>query len=203
MPGLFTDREKILEALLFASPESIPLEKLAECLTIDIPLARGLLERMAQSYKQENAGIQLQEVDGRYRLCTNPKYYPVVRELLQRKTRAAISQATLETLSIIAFKQPITKGAIEEIRGINSDNSVNRLVEYGLVEEKGRLENAPRKPILFGTSEEFLLYYGITSVEEFMSKIEPAQLTDSEMPMEQLTLDFNPDQPETEGEPVQ
>ena len=190
MPGLISPQEKTLEAMLFASPDAVPLEKLAETLNIDIPMARGLLERMGQTYRQDNAGIQLQELDGSYRLCTNPAYYPAVRALLQRKARAMLSQATLETLSIIAFKQPITKGGVEEIRGINSDNSVNKLVECGLVEEKGRLENAPRKPLLFGTSEEFLLFYDIKNVEDFLAKIEPAQLDEGDGHFQQLTLDM-------------
>ena len=162
-----TDRENILEAMLFASGESIPLERLAEALGADIPLTRSLLSNMAEAYKKNNSGIQLREVDDSYLLCTNPAYYPAVQRLLKLKPRRALSQALLETLAIIAFKQPVTKAAIESIRGVNSDHGVNRLVEYGLVIEKGRLD-APGRPILFGTSEEFLLFYGLKNINELL-----------------------------------
>jgi len=172
MPGLITEREKALEAMLFASPESVPLDRLAEALNCDIPLVRNLLSRMMETYKKEESGIQLHEVDGAYRLCTNPVYYPAVQKLLQKKQRNVFSQAALETLSIIAFKQPVTRGVIESIRGVNSDHSVNRLIEYGLVTEVGRLD-APGRPLLFGTSEDFLLFYGLNSIEQLLSACPP------------------------------
>lgn len=173
MPGFATEREKMLEALLFASGESVPVAKLAEVLECDIPLARNLLNKMADTYQSQNAGIQLREVDDCYRLCTNPTYYPAIQRLLKIKPKRALTQSVLETLAIITFKQPVTKAIIENIRGVNSDHGVNKLVEYGLVEEKGRLD-APGRPILFGTSEEFLLFYGLRSIDELISThVEP------------------------------
>ncbi|MCL2223362.1 MAG: SMC-Scp complex subunit ScpB [Defluviitaleaceae bacterium] len=167
MPALTTEREKMLEAMLFASGESVPVSKLAEALGCDIPLVRNLLAKMADTYSAQKSGIQLREVDDCFRLCTNPEYFDVIKKLLNIKPRRALTQTLLETLAIIAFKQPVTKAVIENIRGVNSDHGVNRLVEYGLVEEKGRLD-APGRPILFGTSEEFLLFYGLRNVEEFL-----------------------------------
>ena len=162
-----TELEKTLEAMLFASPESVPLEKLAEALDCEIPIVRNLLARMEETYAQNNSGIQLREVDGAYRLCTNPVYYPAVQRLLQKKPRNTLSQSMLETLAVIAFKQPVTRGAIEGIRGVNSDYAVNKLLEHGLVMELGRLD-APGRPLLFGTSEEFLLFYGLRSIDELL-----------------------------------
>jgi len=162
-----SEREKTIEAMLFASPESVTLERLADVLDCDIPLTRNLLTRMAETYTKNGAGIQLREVDGAYRLCTNPVYYPAVQRLLQKKPRNVLSQAMLETLSVIAFKQPVTRGAIEGIRGVNSDYAVNKLLEQGLIMEAGRLD-APGRPLLFGTSEEFLLFYGLRSVDELI-----------------------------------
>jgi len=167
MPGLTTEREKMLEAMLFASGESVPVTRLAEALGCDIPLTRNLLSKMADTYAQEGAGIQLREVDDSFCLCTNPVFYPTIQRLLKMKTRRALSQTVLETLAIIAFKQPVTKAVIENIRGVNCDHGVNKLLEYGLIAEKGRLD-APGRPILFGTSEEFLLFYGLRSVEELL-----------------------------------
>ena len=163
-----TDREKILEAMLFASTESIPLTSLAEALGCDIPLTRNLLSRMAETYATNQSGIQLQEVDESYRLCTNPIYYSAIERLLKLKPRRALTQALLETLAIVAYKQPVTKAVIEDIRGVNADHAVYKLMEYGLVTEKGRLD-APGRPILFGTSDEFLLHYGLKNVEELLS----------------------------------
>jgi len=174
MPSGLNEKENMLEAMLFASPESVPLERLAEALETDIPLTRNLLEHMAEIYRKNASGVQLQEVDGAYRLCTNPLYYPAVQRLLQKKPRAAFSQSILETLAIIVFKQPITRGAIEGIRGINSDYAVNKLVEYGLVTEVGRLD-APGRPLLFGTSEEFLIFYGLKNLDEILANSEPLE----------------------------
>ena len=168
MPTHSTDKEKMLEAMLFASPESVPLVSLAEALGCDIPLTRNLLTRMAEAYAQDQSGIQLQEIDESYRLCTNPIYYQAIERLLKLKPRRALSQTLLETLAIVAYKQPVTKAVIEDIRGVNADHAVNKLMEYGLITEKGRLD-APGRPILFGTSDEFLLYYGLKNVEELLA----------------------------------
>lgn len=167
MPGLTSEREKMLEAMLFASGESVPVAKLAEALGCDIPLTRNLLARMSETYANDGAGIQLREVDDAYRLCTNPAFYPSIQRLLKTKPRRPLSQTLLETLAIIAFKQPVTKSIIENIRGVNSDHAVNKLLEYGLIAEAGRLD-APGRPILFETSEEFLLFYGLKSVDELV-----------------------------------
>ena len=163
-----TDREKMLEAMLFASPESVPLASLAEAIGCDIPMTRNLLVRMQEAYKANESGIQLQETNEAYRLCTNPIYYQAIERLLKLKPRRALSQTLLETLAIVAYKQPVTKTVIEDIRGVNADHAVNKLMEYGLITEKGRLD-APGRPILFGTSDEFLLYYGLRNVEELLS----------------------------------
>jgi len=164
----FTEKEKTLEAMLFASPESIPLAQLAEALGTDIPITRNLLSHMAETYIQNQSGIQLQETDDCYRLCTNPIYYQAIERLLKLKPRRALTQTLLETLAIIAYKQPVTKAIIEDIRGVNADHAVNKLMEVGLITEKGRLD-APGRPILFGTSDEFLLYYGLKNVEELLA----------------------------------
>ena len=176
-----TNQEKMLEAMLFASPDSVPLANLAEALGCDIPLTRNLLTRMSETYAKNQSGIQLQAIDDSYRLCTNPIYYQSIERLLKLKPRRALTQSLLETLAIIAYKQPVTKAIIEDIRGVNADHAVNKLMEYGLITEKGRLD-APGRPILFGTSDEFLLYYGLRTVEELLAA------NSGEHQMVQLTL---------------
>ena len=184
MPDHSTEKEKMLEAMLFASPESVPLASLAEALGCDIPLTRNLLSRMAETYTRNQSGIQLQEIEESYRLCTNPIYYSAIERLLKLNPRRSLSQTLLETLAIIVYKQPVTKAVIEDIRGVNADHAVYKLMEYGLVTEKGRLD-APGRPILFGTSDEFLLYYGLKNTEELLST------NTSEDNMIQLSLQDN------------
>jgi len=188
-----SDKEHALEAMLFASPESVPLAQLAEALGADITVTRGLLARMAESYAGSKSGIQLQEIDDTYRLCTNPIYYQAIERLLKLKPRRALTQTLLETLAIIAYKQPVTKAVIEDIRGVNADHAVNKLMEYGLITEKGRLE-APGRPILFGTSDEFLLHYGLRNIDELLATNtnEMIQLTLQEEEAVESTIDIYP-----------
>ena len=167
MPSLQLEQEKILEAVLFAAGDAVPTAFLAEAIGCDIPAVRGLLSHMGERYSNEEAGIQLMEIEDTFQLCTNPKYHDYAKRLLPESPRRTLTQPLLETLSIIAYKQPVTRGVIEEIRGVNADHAVNKLMEYGLVEEQGRLD-APGKPILFGTSEDFLRYFGLRTVEEFL-----------------------------------
>jgi segregation and condensation protein B len=161
-------QEKILEALLFAVGESVPIARLAEAIGCDIPLTRNLLIRMGEAYERNASGILLMETEDSYQLCTNPEYYDYVQRLVQLPMRKPLTQTVLETLSIIAYKQPVTKAVIEEIRGVNVDYAVNKLLAYGLVIEKGRLD-APGKPILLATSDEFLRFYGLKSVKELFN----------------------------------
>ena len=165
MPKL--EREKILEAILFAAGDAVPVARLAEALGNDIPATRNLLLHMAEQYEAQESGIQIVEIGDTFSLCTNPKYYEYAKRLLPETPKRTLTQPLLETLSIIVYKQPVTKAVIEEIRGVSADHTVNKLVEYGLVVEQGRLD-APGKPILFGTSEEFLRHFGLRDIEEFL-----------------------------------
>lgn len=161
------EQEKILEAILFAAGDSVPVASLASALACDVPLVRNWLQRMKEGYEAEEAGIQLLEVDDSYQLCTNPKYYEYASQLSPEPARRTLTQTQLETLSIIAYKQPVTKPVIESIRGVNADHAVNKLMEYGLVAERGRLDG-PGKPILFGTTAGFLRHFGLKTVDEFL-----------------------------------
>lgn len=160
------EQEKILEALLFAAGDAVHIRRLSDALECDVPAVRGLLARMAERYANEEAGIQLLEIGDAFQLCSNPKYHNYAKKLLPEQPIKKLSQTLLETLAIIAYKQPVTKPVIEEIRGVNADHAVNKLMEYGLVVEKGRLNDAPGKPLLFTTSEEFLRYFGLRTVED-------------------------------------
>ena len=118
-----------------------------------------------KEYENEDRGIRLIELDDKYQLCTKNEYYEILATIVNMPKKAVLTDVLLETLSIIAYKQPVTKSEIEKIRGVSCGHSVNKLVEYNLVTELGRLD-APGRPMLFGTTEEFLRSFGVKSIDE-------------------------------------
>ncbi|MDO4765567.1 MAG: SMC-Scp complex subunit ScpB [Eubacteriales bacterium] len=155
----------IIEALLFSMGEAVALDKLAEVLEVDKTTLKRVIEQIQQKYEEADRGIHLISLDGAYQLCTKPEYYEYIRKATNKVRTYELTDVLIETLSIIAYKQPITKTHIEAIRGVKTDHAINKLIEYGLVEEKGRLDSLGR-PIVFGTTEAFLRYYGLSSPEE-------------------------------------
>ncbi|WP_090172607.1 SMC-Scp complex subunit ScpB [Eubacterium oxidoreducens] len=155
----------ILEAILFTMGESVELSKLAQALEIDKNEVKKYLEELTKKYESSDSGVQLIELDGAYQMCTKPEMYDYLIKIAKLPRKYVLTDVQLETLSIIAYKQPITKAEIENIRGVSSDHVVNRLVEFNLVCELGRLD-APGRPMLFGTTEEFLRSFGVHSLEE-------------------------------------
>ena len=168
--------EAALEALLFTIGDSVDTQSLARAIDQDVPTTRKLLEGLRIRYKEENRGIMLLELEDSWQLATKKEYYSVLIRFASQPKKAVLTDVMLETLSIIAYKQPVTKADIEKIRGVKSDHAVNRLIEYELVTEVGRLE-APGRPILFGTTEEFLRKFGVSSLEE-LPEINPVKLED-------------------------
>ena len=127
-------------------------------------------------YDEEGRGIRIIRLEDAYQMCTNPDFYDalIALELAPKKPR--LTEVMLETLSVIAYKQPVTKSEVERIRGVNSDHAINRLIEYRLVKELGRAK-LPGRPILFGTTEEFLRRFGVSSSED-LPEINPVKLED-------------------------
>ena len=166
-------QEHILEGVLFAMGSSVDMDLLAETLEIDRPALEELAASLARSYEEEERGLRLLTLENRLQLSTAEGCYETLIKMVKKPNPPVLTDVVLETLSIIAYKQPITKGDIERIRGVSSDHAVNRLVEYGLVEEAGRL-NAPGRPILFKTSEEFLRRFNLSTVEE-LPQMDPKQ----------------------------
>jgi len=160
-----SENQKILEALLFASGEATPVSVLSMAIGVSVHETRSLLEEMETTYENEQRGFTLIRLNDAYQFSTNPIYYEHIHRLVQTSKRKLLTQTLMETLSIVAYKQPITKAQIEEIRGVNADHAVNKLMEYNLITEKGRMD-APGKPILFGTSDDFLRHFGIESLDE-------------------------------------
>jgi len=154
-----------LEAVLFASGGPVALKDLASILNTDARAARKMIDGLAESYELENRGIKIVRFDDAYQMCTNPEFFPFIEALGKTPKTRALTPALMETLAIIAYKQPATKTDIENIRGVNADHAVNRRREYGLVNDAGRAD-APGRPVLFATSEDFLRMIGISSLEE-------------------------------------
>lgn len=162
------------EAILFTMGTAIPLHTLAGALEISDERMEELLRDMETAYQAPERGIQLRRLNDSYQLSTKPQFFRQLVAVASQPKRYTLSQALLETLAIVAYKQPVTRLEIEKIRGVSSGHALNRLVEYGLIEEAGRL-NAPGRPLLFGTTEEFLRAFGLSqtgdlpqvSAEEF------------------------------------
>ncbi|MBR0411478.1 MAG: SMC-Scp complex subunit ScpB [Eubacterium sp.] len=162
------DKEKlkgIIESILFTMGESVEKERLAAVLDISQEELFMTLMEMKAEYSRDSRGITLIELDGAWQLCTKIETYDYIRKLVVQPRKRSLTDVMLETLSIIAYKQPVTRQEIEAIRGVKSDFSVNKLIEYGLVCELGRLDTIGR-PIVFGTTEEFLRCFGVSSLEE-------------------------------------
>ena len=157
--------EAAVEALLFAMGDAVQTSDLAAVLEISPEDVRKLVRQMMVQYDEAHRGIHIIEIDGAFQMCTKPSMYDYLIKLTHRPKKHVLTDVALETLSIIAYKQPVTRAEIERIRGVNSDKAINRLVEYNLVSEMGRLD-APGRPILFGTTEEFLRTFGVRSPEE-------------------------------------
>jgi segregation and condensation protein B len=157
--------EAAIEAILFTMGDSVEISKLAAALEITQEDVRRLAHDMMERYEKDDRGIQLMELEDSLQLCTKAELYEYLIRIAKQPKRQVLTDVLLETLSIIAYKQPITKLEIEKIRGVSCDHAVNKLVEYRLVCELGRLD-APGRPLLFGTTEEFLRSFGVTSMDE-------------------------------------
>ena len=157
--------EAAVEALLFAMGDAVQTSDLAAVLEISPEDVRKLVRQMMVQYDEAHRGIHIIELGDSFQMCTKPSMYDYLIKLTHRPKKHVLTDVALETLSIIAYKQPVTRAEIERIRGVNSDKAINRLVEYNLVSEMGRLD-APGRPILFGTTEEFLRTFGVRSPEE-------------------------------------
>ena len=159
------EMEGVIEALLFTAGEALALSKIAGALEEDPETVRQVLLAMKEKMEHADRGVRLIELDGAYQLGTKGSLYPYLIKLIHIPKKEVLTNVLLETLSIIAYKQPVTRQEIEAIRGVKSDRAVNKLVEYDLVREVGRLD-APGRPILFGTTEEFLRCFGVSSLGE-------------------------------------
>lgn len=154
-----------MEAILFAMGEAVPIESIAQALHIPKEKAIEIAERLSERCWLQSSGVSLNWYEESVQLSTKPELYEYLIRIAAEPKKPKLTPTLLETLSIIAFRQPVTRMEVENIRGVNSDFAINRLVSYDLVEEVGRKE-VPGRPLLFGTTQQFLRSFGIRSVEE-------------------------------------
>lgn len=157
--------ESAMESILFAAGGPVTIERLMSVLQLRRDDVRSIMNSLIHRYEDEGRGIRIHELEGAYQMCAATENEDYVSTALQRKKKPVLSRASLEVLSIIAYRQPVTRAYVEQVRGIESSNVINTLLEKGYLEEQGRLD-APGRPILFGTSREFLRVFGLRSISD-------------------------------------
>ena len=177
-----------IEGILFAAGEPVKAATLAVVLDVPVDDIHAAVKELKEEYDRDRRGFNIIEILEGYQICSRPEYYTYIQEILGEQRNQPLSNAAMEALAIIAYKQPITRGQIERIRGVNSDGCVNRLYERGLIEEAGRLD-APGKPILYVTTQTFLRCFGLKSPDE-LPPINFVQMKIDEPPQgEQLKIE--------------
>lgn len=214
----YSKLKSIIEGLLFmAGDEGLSAKQLSDILELDAAVAADITNDLKKEYKRKGRGIQISLVAGCFRLTTNPAHAAYFERMAYTPTRSSLSQAALETLSIVAYRQPITRVEIEEIRGVKSERPIYSLVTKDLIEEVGRAE-AIGRPILYGTTKSFLDYFGLAGLDALpeptvldedtldeqtqllFEKLEGRQLTLDEMPAESASLGSGGDEDGGDGE---
>ncbi len=159
------EAEAIIEGILFAAGDPVELDRISDILDIDLKSTRAVMTALIDKYDEEMRGLKIIRLEDSYQMCTRGEYNEYIAKLAEPRRAQTLSNAAMEVLSIVAYKQPITRSVIEQIRGVSCDHLVNRLLERNLIQEVGRLDT-PGRPMLFGTSEEFLRCFGIASVTD-------------------------------------
>lgn len=185
-----TKQEAVIEAVLFSMGESVSLNQLAELIEETPGETKKIVYDMRTQMEEGNRGVTIMELDNSFQMCTKVELYDYLIQLTKSTRKYVMSDTVLETLSIIAYKQPVTKLDIEKIRGVSCDHAVNRLIEFNLVKELGRLD-APGRPLLFGTTEQFLRSFGVKSLDE-LPELNPVQLEEfKEQAEQEIQLQLN------------
>lgn len=154
-----------IEGILFAAGEPVKASKLAIVLDVEIDDITSAVDELKKEYNDEHRGFNIIDITDGYQICSRPEYYRYIQEILGEQRNQPLSNAAMEALAIVAYKQPITRGQVEHIRGVNSDGCMNRLYERGLIDEAGRLD-APGRPILYVTTDTFLRCFGLKSPQD-------------------------------------
>lgn len=186
-----SDWEAIIESVLFTMGNSVELKQLAVAIDQCEGIAKQVVEKLQKRYQKENRGMQIIALEDSYQMTTAARFYENLIRVASVPKKHVLTDVILETLSIIAYKQPVTKTEISRIRGVSSDHAVNRLVEYGLVYEAGRMD-APGRPALFATTEEFLRRFGVESTTD-LPTINPEQEEEIAQAVQEEMQMYTPD----------
>ena len=157
--------ESIIESMLFVAGRAVAIEEMEFALEVPKKDLEKVLEKMQEDYKEEKRGIELIKINDGYQLCSKKENYDYIYQIIDKRNKPKLSNAALETLSIIAYNPKISRAEIEAIRGVNVDATIYKLLEYGLIEEAGKLD-LPGKPMSYKTTDEFLRMFGYSSLEE-------------------------------------
>lgn len=157
--------KSIIEAILFSAGRVVETKELMAILELSNEDIDNIMQNMKSEFEEQNRGIEIIKVDNGYTMCSKKEYYDYIYPIFDNRAKPSLSQAALETLSIIAYNPKITRSEIEQIRGVNSDGTIYKLLEYNLIEEVGRLD-APGRPTIYSTTKDFLKMFGISSLEE-------------------------------------
>ena len=186
------DREEAkhtIEAILFAMGDSVGLDAISAAIQTDWKEAMDLAEELMDECQKSNRGMTIIRLEDRYQMVTREKYYNSLQRVLEKPHRTKLSEPALEVLSIIAYKQPITRNEIEKIRGVSCEFVLNRLLEHELIEEVGRVQQTGT-PILYGTTEGFLRHFGLSSLDELPGMDSVGSLEEEGMPLDIGSLGF-------------
>ena len=156
---------KTVEGILFTMGDAVEPTRIAQALQIPLSQVTDCLEQMKRDYEFQDRGMRIISLESAYQMCTSTDIYESLIKIARQPKKQVLTDVMLETLSIVAYKQPVTKAEVDKIRGVSSDHAISRLVEYALIEELGRLD-APGRPMLFGTTEQFLRSFGVSSLDE-------------------------------------
>ena len=198
-----------VESLLFVSPQPITKADIKYCIenslsvSLDPEIIESAIDQITNRYLSDDFGIELKEIAGGYQFLSKPAHFQVVAEHIKMTNRKKLSKAAMESLAIVAYKQPISKSDIEQIRGVNSDHSVQKLMEKELIEIVGRSEG-PGKPFLLGTSQRFMEYFGLKNLSD-LPKLKDFTLAEQEIgepaPIEEVaTLDLSVHSPNIDSD---
>jgi len=155
----------VIEGILFGAGDGVSVSELCRCLDKPVAEVQFAMEILRQDYQSQARGIRLVQTKDTYQLSTKPEYYTYIKEITRQQEKTGLSRAALETLAIIAYRQPVTRLAVDELRGVSSSSAIQRLLDRGLICDGGRLE-APGRPILYKTTNAFLKTMGLSSLKE-------------------------------------
>ncbi|MBQ7667721.1 MAG: SMC-Scp complex subunit ScpB [Clostridia bacterium] len=160
-----TDKEAIVEGLLFAAGDVVKTATIANIIGEEEKDIEKIIISMNKKFENENRALMIRQINDGYQMCTKADYHKYISKMYDTNKKQNLSQSAMETLAIIAYKQPVTRQEIEKLRGVNSDRSVSILSEYGLIEDVGRLD-APGRPLIYSTTDEFLRVFGYSSLKD-------------------------------------